>query len=100
MKTLLAVVLLAVTVSARDVSAPDLDPDLADSWKLNVQLAEKAVAKDEATLKKTPEYKAFEESTRILEQVRRGVQSSATKRYPGFTLDLKTWELVPQQAKK
>lgn len=74
---------------------PASDGVLVASWKLNIKQAEIAVNKADAALRRTSEYRELEDAKKTLESITAGVQKDAAARYPGFTLNIAAWNLVP-----
>jgi hypothetical protein len=97
MKTLLLAMMLGAAVFAQEAEAPKIDPDLMSSWKTSVAFAQANLKSQADALAKTPEYKAAKDAEQKMNQLKAQIQQTASKKAPGFVLDMEKWVLTPQK---
>jgi hypothetical protein len=97
MKTLLIAAVLGATVLAQEAEAPKIDPDLMAAWKTSVAFAQATLKAQADALAKTPEYKAAKDAEQKFNQLKAQIQQTASKKAPGYVLDMEKWTLSPQK---
>jgi hypothetical protein len=97
MRVLFLILALSVTVYAQEAEAPKIDPDLMTAWKSAVVSAQANLKTKAEVLAQTKEYKAAKDAEQKVNQLKAQIQQTASKKAPGFVLDMEKWTLSPQK---
>ena len=94
MKTLFLVLVLLAPALAQTAEAPALAPDMLAAWQTSVSLADQRYAQAERVLAKTAAFQEWEAARQQAAAIRADIQQRASKRHPGYTLNVDTWTLI------